>query len=86
MLELPKGDTPEDLHRLDGDLRTLFTLPNPWMTWRELIELYVIDLLAVGNAFWLKQGAMPDGSRPLALYRVSRSTSRSSRARARTSG
>jgi hypothetical protein len=71
VLDLPKGEKPDDLHRIDGDLRTLFTLPNPWMTWREMVELYIIDLLAVGNAFWLKQGAMPDGSRPLALYRVS---------------
>jgi HK97 family phage portal protein len=71
VLELPDGEKPDNVERLSGDLRTLFTLPNPWMTWRELIELYVIDLLAVGDAFWLKQGAMQDGSRPLALYRVS---------------
>lgn len=70
VLELPEGEQPKNLERLTGNIRTLFTLPNPWMGWRELIELYVIDLLAVGDAFWLKQGAMPDGSQPLALYRI----------------
>lgn len=70
VLELPQGDKPPDMELLQGDLATLFTLPNPWMTWREMLELYVIDLLATGNAFWLKQGALADGTRPLALYRV----------------
>jgi HK97 family phage portal protein len=70
VLDLPPGETPPNMSQLSGDLRTLFTLPNPYMTWRELVELYVIDLLGVGDAFWLKQGAMPDGSRPLAVYRI----------------
>lgn len=70
VLELPEGEKPPNVEKITGDLRTLFTVPNPWMTWRELLELYVIDLLAVGDAVWLKQGAMPDGSQALALYRI----------------
>lgn len=53
----------------DARLAELMKAPNPWMTYEDLIELTVIDMLLVGNAFWLKFRSDSQG-RPLALYRL----------------
>lgn len=50
-------------------LLNLLRNPNPYQDYIELIELLVIDLLLVGNAYWLKYRMTADG-RPLALYRL----------------
>lgn len=54
----------------DALLKTLLELPNPFMSWSELVKLLVVDVLLVGNAYWLKWRQTDDG-RPLALYRMS---------------
>lgn len=43
--------------------------PNPYMDYEELIELLIIDLLLVGNAYWYKYKINEKGQ-PLALYRL----------------
>lgn len=53
----------------DPTLKLLFKLPNPFMSWGDLIELCVIDLLMVGNAYWYKW-RQDESGKPLALYRL----------------
>jgi HK97 family phage portal protein len=50
-------------------LATLFENPNPYQDYIELMELLVIDLLLVGNSYWLKWRTNEKGQ-PLALYRL----------------
>lgn len=50
-------------------LYNLLDQPNPFMDYEELIELLVIDLLLVGNAYWYKFRANEAGQ-PLAIYRL----------------
>lgn len=61
---------PPEVVEVNPAVRDLYTHPNPWMGWQEHIELTVIDLLGVGNFFWLKWNADPDGNKPYALYRM----------------
>jgi phage portal protein BeeE len=50
-------------------LYNLLDSPNPYMDYEELVELLVIDLLLVGNAYWYKWRSNEAGQ-PLALYRL----------------
>lgn len=50
-------------------LYNLLDQPNPFMDYEELVELLVIDLLLVGNAYWYKFRANEAGQ-PLAIYRL----------------
>lgn len=50
-------------------LYNLLDSPNPYMDYEELVELLVIDLLLVGNAYWYKWRTNEAGQ-PLALYRL----------------
>lgn len=50
-------------------LKNLFEQPNPYMDYIEMMELLVIDLLLVGNAYWFKWKTNAVGQ-PLALYRL----------------
>lgn len=52
-----------------ADLYRLLDSPNPFMDYAELVELLVIDLLLVGNAYWFKWRMTSEG-KPLALYRL----------------
>lgn len=63
-------DTPPDVDVADEMATELFRRPNPFMDYVELIELLVIDLLLVGNAYWYKYRMAEDG-KPLAIYRLS---------------
>ena len=61
--------TPPD-HDLGPEaLYTLLDKPNPYMLYTELMTLLVVDLMLVGNAYWLKYRSNGDGQ-PLALYRL----------------
>jgi HK97 family phage portal protein len=51
-------------------LYELLDKPNPHMLYDELMTLLVIDLLLVGNAYWMKWRTNAAGQ-PLALYRLS---------------
>lgn len=51
------------------DLQNLIAQPNPYQDYIELMELLVIDLLLVGNSYWLKWRTNDKGQ-PLALYRL----------------
>jgi HK97 family phage portal protein len=62
------GDEPTDQDA--KQLVKLLREPNPFMDYTELMELLVIDLLLVGNAYWYKYQQTSNG-RPLALYRLS---------------
>lgn len=67
-------DTPGDDDKYPGGeaprgLWNLLQHPNPYMEWDDLIELLVLDLLLVGNAYWYKYRAGEDG-RPMAIYRL----------------
>lgn len=64
------ADTPPGGKLADKALVDLLRFPNPYMDYQELIELLVIDLLLVGNAYWYKY-RMTEGGKPLALYRLS---------------
>lgn len=61
---------PEKAKTAPFDLIRLLAHPNPFMDYEELMELLVIDLLLVGNAYWLKYRTNKEG-KPLALYRMS---------------
>lgn len=50
-------------------LEDLLEEPNPYMDYIEMMELLVIDLLLVGNAYWLKWRTNANGQ-PLAIYRL----------------
>lgn len=67
-------DTPTDEGDYPGgtvpaSLWGLINRPNPWFDWLDLIDYLLIDLMLVGNGYWLKYGQGPDG-KPLALYRL----------------
>lgn len=69
-LENERGvDTPSYARIAPADLVKLLEQPNTWFDWVEMLELLIIDLLLVGNGYWLKFGLTSDG-RPLALYRL----------------
>lgn len=61
-------DTPPGASLAPPDLLRLMTQPNPFMAYDEMIELLVIDLLLVGNGYWLKDGGTP--GRPTNLFRL----------------
>lgn len=63
-------DRPEGAPLIEQQLADLLTMPNPYMDYIELMQLLVIDLLLVGNAYWYKY-RMSDDGKPLALYRLS---------------
>ena len=65
--EKTKG-TPPDYQVGPADLYELLETPNPFMLWQELVDLLLIDLLLVGNAYWFKWQISDD--KPLALYRL----------------
>lgn len=61
--------TPPD-HKVGPQvLYDLLDKPNPHMLYDELMTLLVIDLMLVGNAYWLKWRTNGTGQ-PLALYRL----------------
>jgi HK97 family phage portal protein len=62
-------NTPDDVDVGPQDLYRLLDSPNPYMDYAELVDLLVIDLLLVGNAYWFKWRVTDDG-KPLALYRL----------------
>lgn len=63
-------DTPDDVKIGDRLFYNLLENPNPYMDYDELMQLMVIDLLLVGNAYWYKYRMLESG-KPLALYRLS---------------
>jgi HK97 family phage portal protein len=63
------GDDGRSVEQADKALVELIEAPNPWFQWVDLLELTIIDLLLVGDAFWLKFRIYDDG-KPLALYRL----------------
>lgn len=60
----------DQLTLADQSLVRLLENPNPFMDYAELIELLIIDLMLVGNAYWMKWRVSESG-KPLALYRMS---------------
>lgn len=62
-------NTPKDVEEGPADLYRLLSDPNPYMDYAELVDLAVIDLLLVGNAYWYKWRMTEDG-KPLAIYRL----------------
>jgi HK97 family phage portal protein len=60
----------EDLPLADQSLVRILKQPNPMMDYGELIELLVIDLFLVGNAYWYKYQPNGEG-RPFQLWRLS---------------
>lgn len=62
-------ESPDDAQLAPYMLVKLFSEPNPFMSYEELIELTLIDYLLVGNAYWLKFRTN-DAGQPLALYRL----------------
>jgi len=64
-------ETPPEVKDAPDDLRELFAFPNPHMDWQEHVELAIIDLLSVGDYWWLKWDNGPTDGRPRALYRLS---------------
>ena len=63
-------DTPPGASIGDPILYDLLEEPNPYMDYDEMMQLMVIDLLIVGNAYWYKYRMLESG-KPLALYRLS---------------
>lgn len=54
---------------VETGLWNLLQHPNPYVTWEDAVELLVLDLLMVGNAYWYKYRTDERG-RPLAVYRL----------------
>lgn len=69
LVETKTKGTPPDYEVGPVDLYRLLKHPNPFMLYSELVSLLVIDLMMVGNAYWL-QWQVPESGRPLALYRL----------------
>jgi HK97 family phage portal protein len=67
---LDRTDDNTDAPLADQTLVKLLRKPNPLMTYNDLIELMVIDLLLVGNAYWYKFNPDDEG-RPFELWRMS---------------
>lgn len=63
------GDDGRKVKQAPQDLVELFESPNPWFTYVDMMELLIIDLLLVGNAFILKFKPNEKGQ-PIALYRL----------------
>lgn len=61
--------TPKGVEQAPADLVRLLDEPNPFMDYIELVELLIIDLMLVGNAYWFKWRVTEEG-KPLALYRL----------------
>jgi HK97 family phage portal protein len=61
--------TPSDYKVGPAGLYRLLDQPNEHMLYDELMALLVIDLLLVGNGYWVKWRTNTDGQ-PLALYRL----------------
>ena len=60
----------EEFLLADQTLVKLLRQPNPLMLYDDLIELAIIDLFLVGNAYWYKYNPDDDG-RPFELWRLS---------------
>lgn len=60
---------PDGAQMVDKRLDELMREPNPFMDYEELMSLLIIDLLLVGNAYWMKWRTTSDG-KPIALYRL----------------
>jgi HK97 family phage portal protein len=69
LVRVKSKGTPPDHEVGPADLYRLLDAPNPFMLYDELMSLLIIDLLLVGNAYWLKW-RMTEDDRPLALYRL----------------
>lgn len=69
LVEKKTPGTPPDVEQGPQELYDLLKRPNPYVLYDELISLLIIDLLLVGNAYWLKWRTTADG-KPLALYRM----------------
>ena len=69
LVEKKTKHTPKDVEVGPEELYFLLKRPNPFMLYDELISLFVMDLLLVGNAYWLKW-RVNDKGQPLALYRL----------------
>lgn len=71
-LELQKAPSdPSDTELAPPAAIQLFAEPNPFMDWSDLCELSVLDLLLVGNTYWVRWGAnAPTNGQPSALYRM----------------
>lgn len=70
-LQAERGpDTPSYARIAPKDLVDLLDQPNPWFDYVEMLELLIIDLLLVGNGYWLKFRPTEDGTRPLSIYRL----------------
>ena len=61
--------TPPDTEIGPKALYDLLDRPNPFMLYDELVDLLIIDLMLVGNAYWFKWRMNSEG-KPLALYRL----------------
>jgi len=61
--------TPDEIKTAPLMLSNLFEEPNPYMRYRELIELTLIDYLLTGNAYWFKWRTNDEGQ-PLSVYRL----------------
>lgn len=70
LVQSKEPNTPKDYQVGPKDLYELLDRPNPFMDYSELIDLLVIDLLLVGNAYWYKHAVGDDG-KPLSLFRMS---------------
>ncbi len=66
---LDRTEDNEEFPLADQTLVKLLRQPNPLMDYDDLIELMVIDLLLVGNAYWYKFNPDDDG-KPFELYRL----------------
>ena len=62
-------NTPPEYKVGPADLYRLLDQPNEHMAYHQLMELLIIDLLMVGNGYWLKWG-MNNNGQPLALFRL----------------
>jgi HK97 family phage portal protein len=69
LYETKTPGTAKDAQQGPSQLYELLRRPNPFMLYDELIALLIIDLLLVGNAYWMKW-RMDDAGKPLALYRL----------------
>lgn len=70
LVEKKSQHDPQDAEVGPPELYELLTRPNPFMLYDELVTLLVVDLLMVGNGYWMKWRTNDKGQ-PLALYRLS---------------